>query len=55
MKEILGKSLLQKIERLKAFEERMKIRLENISIRITEHNWIKVFCEVHPVNGTKTK
>lgn len=53
MKEILEKSLLQRIERLEAFEERMMIRLENISIRINELNWIILFCEVHPVNGTK--
>jgi hypothetical protein len=53
MKEILEKSLLQKLERLEAFEERMMIRLENISIRINEYNWLKIFCEVHPIQGTK--
>lgn len=53
MKEILEKSLLQKIERLEAFEERMMIRLENISIRINEFSRLTLFCEVHPVNGTK--
>ena len=53
MKEILEKALLKKIERLEAFEERMNIRLENISIRITNHNWLNFFCEIHPVSGTK--
>lgn len=52
MKELLEKSLLQKIERLEAFEDRMKIRLENISVRVNEHNWLKLFCEAHPINGT---
>lgn len=53
MKEVLEKSLIQKIERLEAFEDRLKIRLENLSIRINDRNWFKIFCEVHPCNGTK--
>lgn len=52
MKEILEKSLFQKIERLEAFEDRMKIRLENLSIKIDHNNWLTLFCEVHPVSGT---
>ena len=52
MKKILEKSLLQKIERLEAFEDRMKIRLENLSIKIDNNNWLTLFCEVHPLNGT---
>jgi hypothetical protein len=52
MKEILAKALLQKIERLEAFEDRMKIRIENISMRIDDNNYFRIFCEVHPVSGT---
>lgn len=52
MKEILEKALLQKIERLEAFEDRMKIRLENISIKVDKYNWLTLFCEAHPSSGT---
>lgn len=55
MKELSEKALLKKVERLEVFEERMRIRLENISIVIDgfdRYNWLIVFCEVHPVTGT---
>ena len=56
MKEILEKSLLQKIERLEAFEERMMIRLDNFSIKIKEYSQnkaIHLYFEIHPINGLK--
>lgn len=55
MKELSEKALLKKVERLEVFEERMRIRLENISIIIDgyeDYNWLKIFCEVHPLTGT---
>jgi hypothetical protein len=53
MKQLLEKSLLQKIERLEAFEDRMKIRLENISVSIKDDDWVKFFLEIHPQKGNK--
>ena len=44
MKEILAKSLLNKIERLEAFEERLSVRFENISIKIYANNAVSVYC-----------
>ncbi len=52
MKDILAKSLLNKIERLEAFEERLDVRFENISIKIKENNHITIFTELHKNNGT---
>ena len=52
MKEILAKSLLDKIERLEAFEERLDVRFENISVKIYENNSISVYCEIHSNNET---
>ena len=51
MKEIIEKSLLNKIERLEAFEDRMNIRLENFSIKV-KGNYLTLFCEVYPNTGT---
>ncbi len=55
MNDKIEKSLLQKVERLEAFEERLAVRLENISIRIDEYNWATIYCEIHPVTGTNIK
>jgi hypothetical protein len=52
MKEILAKSLLNKIERLEAFEERLSLRFENISIKIYANNAVSVYCEIHSNKGT---
>jgi hypothetical protein len=53
MKEILEKSLLQKIERLEAFEDRMKIRIEKLQINMGEHGYFELFCEINPLVGTE--
>ncbi|MFZ1790382.1 MAG: hypothetical protein WAT92_18825 [Saprospiraceae bacterium] len=55
MNKIIEKSLKQKIERLEAFEERLHVKLENISIKVEEGNWFSLFCELYPLNGTKIK
>ncbi|WP_396168382.1 hypothetical protein [Flavobacterium sp.] len=49
---LLAKSLLKKIERLEAFEERLNVRFENISIKIHLDNWVKIISELHSNNGT---
>lgn len=51
MYEILKKSLLKKIERLEAFEERASIKFENISITVNSSDIIWIYFEVHPVKG----
>ncbi len=49
----LEKSLLNKIERLEAFEERLGVCFENISIKITsDENRFTLFCELHSDSGT---
>lgn len=49
----LEKNLLKKIERLEAFEERLGVYFENISIKITnDDNWFTLFCELHSNSGT---
>jgi|GEM_PF-2341452 len=53
MKEILEKSLLQKIERLEAFEDRLKIRIEKLQINMGEHGYFELFCEINPLVGTE--
>lgn len=47
------KSLLKRIERLEAFEERFEISIQNISIKV--ESFISLFCEIHPINGTTIK
>lgn len=50
----LEKTLLKKIERLDAFEERFGVTFENISLKITDsYIWAKLFFELHSLNGTK--
>jgi len=53
MNKLIEKALRQKVERLEMFEERFRIRIENISIRIDDSQGVKVFCEVFPTNGSK--
>ena len=52
MKEILAKSLLNKIERLEAFEERLSVRFENISVKVDSYGWVHIFLELHSNAGT---
>jgi hypothetical protein len=52
MNEILEKSLLNKVERLEAFEDRMNIRFENFSARVSSNNMV-LYCEVYPTIGTE--
>lgn len=52
MNQILERSLFQKVEKLESFEDRLKVRLENISIRIMYEASLTIFLEVHPVKGT---
>jgi len=47
----IGKRLIKKIETLEAFEERMQIRLENFTIKVDEEKWVRILCEVYPING----
>lgn len=49
----LEKSLLKRVERLEAFEERLEISIQNISIKI--ESYITLFCEIYPVNGSSIK
>ncbi len=49
---LLAKSLLNKIERLEAFEERLNVRLENISVKTDNNGWVFVLFELHTNNGT---
>lgn len=48
----LEKKLLKGIEKLEAFEERLEITIENISININDDSMIKVFGELHSNSGT---
>lgn len=52
MKDVLAKSILNKIERLEAFEERLGVRFENISVKVDDDGWVFVFFELHTNNGT---
>ena len=52
MKDILAKSLLKKIERLEAFEERLNVRFENISLKVDDDGWVIVFFELHTNKST---
>lgn len=49
----LEKNLLNRIERLEAFEERLGVSYQNISIKIdNEQNWFTLFYELHSKTGT---
>jgi hypothetical protein len=51
--DIHAKSLLNKIERLEAFEERFGISIQNFSIE--NFSLFNIYCEVHPTIGTSIK
>lgn len=40
------------VEQIEAFEERLNIRIDNISIKLEDTNNMKVFCEVFPSTGS---
>ena len=48
--DIHAKSVLKKIERLEAFEERFGISIQNFSIE--NFSLFNIYCEVHPIIGT---
>ena len=52
MKDILAKSLLNKIERLEAFEERLGVRFENISVIVESNDRFRLFFELYSNSGT---
>ncbi len=52
MKDILAKSLLNKIERFEAFEERLSVRFENTSVKVDDDGWVSIFFELHSNKGT---
>ena len=52
MNDILAKSLFNKIERLEAFEERLGVRFENISVKVNNNGWVTVFFELHTNSTT---
>ncbi|TXD50718.1 hypothetical protein [Polaribacter sp. IC063] len=52
MNKVLEKSLLNKVERLEAFEERASINFENLSIKVSSWGGITIFFEVYPKNGS---
>ena len=51
--DILAKSVLKKIERLEAFEERFGISIQNFSIE--NFSLFIIYCEVHPIEGNSIK
>jgi hypothetical protein len=52
----LEKSLLKRIERLDAFEEKLEVSLQNISTKIiNDKNDFTLFCELHSSSGTNIK
>ena len=48
----LEKNLLKKIERFEAFEERLGVYFENLTIKNNDNTSITVFCELHSTSGT---
>lgn len=51
-KKQLERNLLKKIERFEAFEERLGVYFENISVKIKNNdNWFTLFCELHSNSG----
>ncbi len=52
----LEKMLLKQIERFEAFEEKLEVSIQNLSIRIdSERNWFTIFCELYSASGTTIK
>jgi hypothetical protein len=52
MKDILAKSLLNKVERLEVFEERLSVRFENTTIKVDDDGWVSILFELHSNKGT---
>lgn len=52
MNKVLEKSLLNKVERLEAFEERASVTFENLSIKVKNSDYVQFFFEVYPRNGS---
>jgi hypothetical protein len=52
MDKVLEKSLLNKVERLEAFEERGSVTFENLCIKVQSYGGVAIFLEVYPRNGT---
>lgn len=49
----LEKRLIKRIERLEAFEERLGVSIQNLSLKINDsYKWATIFCELHSTNGT---
>jgi hypothetical protein len=55
MNDILEKQVAQKIERFEAFEERLNVTFDNISVRVKSDDYLVIYLEVHPRNGNKLK
>lgn len=52
----LEKDLLKRIERLEAFEERLGVSIQNLSVRIdSERKWLTIFYELYSAIGTTIK
>lgn len=51
----LEKILLKKIERLDAFEERLEVQFEKLSIKVGESIWFSLFGELHTTSFTELK
>lgn len=55
MNDLLAKSLLNKIERLEAFEERLGVSIQKLSVKYGNEEWFRIFYEIHPYEGTTIK
>ena len=52
----LEKDILKRIERLEAFEERLGVSIQNLSVRIeSERKWLTIFYELYSASGTTIK
>lgn len=53
----LEKNLLKKIERLDAFEERLEVQFEKLSIKVDNDDsvWFSLYGELHSTDGTELK
>lgn len=49
----LEKRLIKKIERLEAFEERLGVSIQNLSLKIEDgYQWLTIYFELYSENGT---
>ena len=52
----LEKKLLLCVERFEAFEEKLGVSIQNVSVRIdAERKWLTIFCEVYSNDGTNIR